>query len=233
MKGQTTMAIIMLLALFSCEFRWEEAAEDNQPPALFFMSSKTLENQTLKDSLKIGRHSKMQSYSFQVEVIADYPELIEIGASYDESQGVLTAIHKIETQENKNIYQLEFVPSSIGKKELTVYAVDHYGHRSNVYLELMVYENLIPVAIMQYKKNGSIRPGHFEINALLSYDQDEKYGGYITEYVFEINGKKIETEKPLIEYIFQAPGQYELKLKVRDNDGAWSEELRALIPINF
>ncbi len=192
--------------------------------------------QTLKDSLKTGQNAQVSSYNFQVKVKSNHPELIEIGTSYDVTQGEVVSLSTIENTAkgaNENIYQLEYVPVGIGKKELTIYAVDHFGSRSNIYLDLMVYENLKPVAVMQYKHIGSIRPGHFEINAYGSYDQDEKYGGKITKYLFEINGKVIQTEKPMIEYIFQEPGQHELILKVRDNDETWSETLRAMVPINF
>lgn len=249
MKGKMISLVLLLITVFSCEFRWDDASKENQAPELFFLPSyqngagnENLEkSQMLTDSIKIGQKTNAGSYTFYVEVEDDYPELIEIGTSYDATEGEVTAITSIET--NVNVYQLEYVPSSIGigkeigkrmeKKELTIYAKDHYGKRSNIYLELMVYDNLIPKAVMQYKQIGSIRPGHFEINAIYSYDQDAKYGGYITEYAFEIDGKKIQTKKSIIEYIFQEPGQYELKLKVKDNDGEWSEELRALIPINF
>lgn len=44
MKGQPTLALILLIFLCCCEFRWEDAAKANEPPQLYFLERDSTTN---------------------------------------------------------------------------------------------------------------------------------------------------------------------------------------------
>ncbi|MBX2843296.1 MAG: hypothetical protein KTR26_16110, partial [Flammeovirgaceae bacterium] len=182
---------------------------------------------TMEDSLKIGLKSKSTSVTFYYEVQDE--NLSEV--NYETSDGEMLSSDMLENTTDQ--YQAVYRPGRAGKNEVKIIAKDEFGATSTIILSVIVYENLPPVAMYSYTKKGIIRPGHFEFSGALSYDQDEKYGGAIINYQFEIDGVEIPSPEPIVEYIFQEKGQHEIKLKVQDNDGEWSEELRELITIEF
>ncbi|WP_020531069.1 PKD domain-containing protein [Flexithrix dorotheae] len=226
--------ILICFIAVSCEFRWEDSMVANVPPEITFIKNgETIDPETgepyktMKDSLKIGLKSKATSVTFYYEVRDE--NLSEV--SYEAPDGEMLSSDKLENTNDQ--YQAVYRPGRVGNNEIKIIAKDEFGATSNIFLNLIVYENLPPVAMYAYTKKGIIRPGHFEFSGAPSYDQDEKYGGDIVHYQFEIDGVEIPSPDPIVEYIFQEEGQHEIKLKVQDNDGEWSEELRELITIEF
>ena len=63
----------------------------------------------------------------------------------------------------------------------------------------------------------------FQIDASSSYDRDAKYGGAISNYEFTITPNyRVTTNQSVINYIFPKVGNYQIALRVQDNDSVWS-----------
>ncbi|MBX2843237.1 MAG: hypothetical protein KTR26_15815 [Flammeovirgaceae bacterium] len=228
------LIILICCIAVSCEFRWEDSMVANVPPEIAFIKNGETINpdsgesyKTMEDSLKIGLKSNVTSVTFYYEVRDE--NLREV--SYEAPDGEILSSNILENTTDQ--YQVVYRPGRAGKNQVKIIAKDEFGATSNIILNLIVYENLPPVAMYSYTKKSIIRPGHFEFSGEPSYDQDEKYGGDIIHYQFEIDGVEIPSPESIVEYIFQEKGQHEIKLKVQDNDGEWSEELRELITIEF
>ncbi|MBX2843456.1 MAG: PKD domain-containing protein [Flammeovirgaceae bacterium] len=226
--------LIIGLSFSNCEVRWEKSADLNTSPKIaFLINGETIDPVTkkkyesLEDSIKIGVKPNLKTYIFDFK--ADDENLSNF--YFDTPDGEVISF--TEKENALGNYQVIYEPKMLGQHIVTITAMDHFVAQSSIILKLWAYENLLPVASFTYTKKGIIRPGHFEVNATQSFDQDEKYGGQITRYQFEIDGNVINTPNASVEYIFQKEGPYEIKLKVQDNDGEWGEEIKEVVTIEF
>ncbi|UZR99814.1 hypothetical protein [Chondrinema litorale] len=217
--------VTVLIFLFSCEGRWEEAIKDSDPPVLaFYKNGSTTDSlgnayEVITDSLKLGIKSNAKEYTFSFQVVGANLKSI----NYQSDKG--TFIENLEEVKSDSIYTVTYVPDEIyGLHIVDVFASNSFGKQQKITLELFIYENLPPVADFEVIEKGVIRTLHYQVDASSSLDLDAQYGGYITEYLFTIDGIEIQRNKSVVDFIFQELGQYEIKLKVKDNDDAWSEE---------
>ncbi|UZR98999.1 PKD domain-containing protein [Chondrinema litorale] len=224
--------ICLLFLLYSCEDRWNEVLVENLPPDIGFIIDGETKNLSgvrytyLVDSLKIGLKSAEQSFTFEV-VVEDDNDSFELEYFTPENNKI-----EVVKLENKT-FQLTYWPEKIGENLVKITAIDDLGESSSILLNLKVFENLLPIASFTFSRKGTIRSGHYEFDGSSSYDLDSEYGGRVIMYQFEIDGIQIQSDKPYVEFIFQDAGQYEIKLKVQDNDGDWGEEIRKLVEVNF
>ena len=109
---------------------------------------------------------------------------------------------------------------------------DTFGAVDEMTIQIVFYGNLPPVAILDiYDVPGF--PFEKRIDASRSYDQDAKYGGEIVLYRFLINGKEIQKMyHPYMYYTFPRSGQYDVRLEVMDNEGAWSRAVFYILYFN-
>ena len=98
---------------------------------------------------------------------------------------------------------------------------------------MLCFQNQSPVAKFTYENTQLFDPNEYKISAATSYDGDERYGGYISEYEFQIGlYYSVITQNHYINHIFSESGTYAVKVRVKDNDGAWSDYKTNIIVIN-
>ena len=89
---------------------------------------------------------------------------------------------------------------------------------------VVAFDNMLPVAQLKINTVALNSPYEIEISAIESYDQDEKYGGEIVEWEYMVGSyyKYNTTEYSSIYHILPTTGTYTISLRVKDNDGVWS-----------
>lgn len=230
------LGIIVIIAIlfFSCEGRWEEAIKDSDAPVLAFYKNGSTEDslgnfyEVLTDSMKLGLKSNTKEYTFSFQVIGANLKSI----NYQSDKG--SFIENLEEVKTDSIYTITYVPDEIyGLHLVEVFASNSFGKQKNITLELLVYENLPPIADFEIIEKGQIRSLHYQVDATASVDLDARFGGFITEYKYTIDDIVIQGQKNVVDFIFQEAGQYEIKLQVKDNDDTWSEEKKSTITIKL
>ena len=107
----------------------------------------------------------------------------------------------------------------IGMNVISFVAEDRFGKTAEAKLRLFVFDNLIPIAELKFSTSGNRL---FVFDGSASRDPDANFGGGVSSYVFEIDGKEFQTSEPIIRHIFAVSGVYTVRLKVIDNFGATS-----------
>jgi hypothetical protein len=84
-----------------------------------------------------------------------------------------------------------------------------------------------------FKIRNQIVNGVFEyiIDAFFSKDSDSSRDGFITNYVFSIDGIIINSENAEITHVFEYES-HKIGLRIQDNDELYSEQIKESIFVN-
>lgn len=115
---------------------------------------------------------------------------------------------------------------------ITVVLVDQLGGQIQKSIRIVPFANLPPVAALSYQKLAQNDPREYELNGSTSFDQDAAFGGDVSYYEWTIGSLVFTRTQPITKYIFSSSGTYVVRLRVADNDGAWSEQVTANISVN-
>ena len=126
---------------------------------------------------------------------------------------------------------LYFQPEYMGVNTIRFTVLDKFKKSSNVMLNLTAFQNMSPYAEFTYKLLRVNSPYEYELNASPSFDKDEKYGGAIVTYRWTINGVSKDTDKEIFPWVFPSPGNYTVRLEVKDNDGQWGNAASSVITV--
>ena len=126
-----------------------------------------------------------------------------------------------------------YKPNSIGTKQLFFTVKDPYALTSTAELDLTVFANLPPVALLNVQYVGLLDPRQYQLTASQSYDTDSKYGGFICQYQYDISPNyRVITNLSSINYIFPQAGNYRISVRVQDNDSTWSPSTVTWVNVN-
>lgn len=123
----------------------------------------------------------------------------------------------------ENGINLKIEPLLPGRIEIRFTVVDAFNETIEGMFTLVAFDNLSPVADLVNRKIGALGDLDFEIDASGSFDKDQRFGGGIVKYEYEIEDIKIETNRNQIRHIFRQVGFYVIRVRVQDNDGTWSQ----------
>lgn len=201
--------VVVAVFLFGCNETYDPFEDDNLAPKIFTRSPyKTDYTIFTADSVKVGH-----SY----DLTLDFEDEGRVEVSTQCTNPDWTTSYDGET--------FSVSPDGPGETDIIVHAKDIYGVEVNAIIHLTCFDNIPPLAEASCDVIAILAPYERMINATHSCDPDEKYGGGIEAYEFTIGG--IQTainDDGVLYHIFQGPGQYRIKVRVRDNDGVWSEE---------
>lgn len=158
----------------------------------------------LYDTLKIGHKNQ-----YNLSVVDE--EIITISFTQTEYDSI-----------SINNSVLTVFAKSEGDNKITLSAMDSFNKEATAIMYLHTYVNLPPVAVLEISENAY---GGVKLDASKSYDKDYKYGGMIVRYYYNINGYLVEDNLSSINYIFESTGNKLIKLKVKDNEGRFSNEV--------
>tara|TARA_Y100001949_G_C15853484_1_gene271707 strand:+ start:110 stop:679 length:570 start_codon:yes stop_codon:yes gene_type:complete len=166
------------------------------------------------------RDNNLKSISF--EILSGQGNLFQNGISTDEIQ-----LDKVEN------LSLSYSPNRTGTHILSFNAEDAFDQSSSNKLELYVFDNFLPIAQFDLvKPEVQHDPLEYQIDASSSYDFDVKFGGVIVAYEFTLLGKIVVLTENQIGIIFPETGTYDIGVRVKDNDGAWSQKTIKSFRIN-
>jgi len=193
----------------SCDNREDYFIDVNKAPTLsLFKNGVALEGNTLSDSLKIGVPLSLQ-YFIQ-----------------DEEKIILQVLQ----DQQKNTFEvgtelISFIGATEGKNVLSLSAKDSFGQEAKFSLTFTVFRNIAPVAQFTVKKIGVSSPYEYEVDASISYDKDARFSGKITEYEYTLANYKFSTTLNKVRYVFGSAGQKQIRVRVKDNNGDWSNQV--------
>lgn len=225
----------------ACDNRDEFYKELNSDPQISVMGS---DEGVYTDSVKISQKSPrpykelditfgdidkniekftIDQHSGNTVIIIDNKEYSERSAVIDEEYIPFNVLEYID---------IRFEPLEVGQNCIQLAIADELDKHSAVTINLIGFINIAPVAKIDHHHVGVNSPYEYTIDAGNSYDGDQKYGGAISRYRYRVNGQEIISEEDQINYIFPEPGNYTLRLSVRDNDGEWSEEAEEILTVD-
>jgi hypothetical protein len=143
------------------------------------------------------------------------------GLHFIEISNGTSVLSRIEIVPSQLRYELSIPISSLGLQNYWLNIVDWNENKEVVQLNLFVFDNLPPVAAIEYNQ------GQKMLDFSKSFDLDERFGGKIVEYWVFVNNvlrkqDEVSNFPTTINNGFRNGTSYLLKLETRDKDGAVS-----------
>lgn len=185
---------------------------------------------TLVDTMKMS--SSGASYIIDFEVIGERHSY-DLRVDKNNNCTIIMWNNVINGEEVEvgNKGELIFRPNRTGNIDLDFVIKGRKVHSVST-LDMHVLDNLLPLARLSMTQTDLNAPYEVQISAGESYDLDGNYGGGIEEYEFTlVDFYTTSVNNPEINYIFPEPGNYEVQLRVKDNDGEWSPKVSKVIEV--
>ena len=199
---------VLVAELFfpSCDSREDYFIDVNKAPTLSLVrNGVALEGNTLSDSLKIGVPISLQ-YFIQDE------EKIILQVSQEQQRSTFEIVNEV----------ISFIGVAEGQDQVTLTAKDSFGQEAKFSITFTVFRNIAPIASFTVKKIGVSSPYEYEVDASASYDKDARFNGKIVEYEYTLANYKFSSPLSKVRYVFGSSGQKQIRVRVKDNSGEWS-----------
>jgi hypothetical protein len=200
----------------SCDNREDYFIEVNKAPSLTLVKNGVaLDGNTLSDSLKIGVPLSLQ-YFIQDE------EKIILQVLQDQQKSTFEVGPEL----------ISFIGAAEGQNIFSLTAKDSFNEEAKFSITFTVFRNIAPVAQFAVKKIGVSSPYEYEVDASASYDKDAKFSGKITEYEYTLANYKFSSPLSKVRYVFGSAGQKLIRVRVKDNNGDWSNQVSEYVVLN-
>jgi hypothetical protein len=204
------------LFLSSCDNRKDYFIEVNKAPTLTLVKNGVeLMGNTLSDSLKIGE-------PFSLHYFISDEEKIRIQVTQVQQQSTVDIGSEL----------ISFTGVTEGQDQVTLMAKDSFNEEAKFSISFTVFRNIAPVALFTVKKIGVSSPYEYEVDASASYDKDARFNGKITEYEYTLANYKFSSTLSKIRYVFGSAGQKQIRVRVKDNNGDWSNQVSEYVVLN-
>jgi hypothetical protein len=228
------MKRILLLCLSAvvgqaCDREYDLFTEVNKVNLSFeegeITESLKLTNGVLKDSIKLGQ---VRTYSIDIGGGSDKNTLQvdrlnpspTVDFYLNKSEAPVTSATDIAR--GRNSIAVKGLAAGNGKGSITI--VDVYQRTVTIPYDFTVFYNIPPLCRLSLMPIKELSPYEVLIDLSGSFDGDERFGGYITQYEYRVGGYyKLSTAAPSIFHIFPTFGAYEIRCRVRDSDDVWSD----------
>ena len=198
------LLFILLPLLASCNESINYFAQLDQTPQLCWNDSAALRCSYLSDSVKIG-FPKTLNYTLQ----ASTQTALNISGN--------------------NGYQIKLLSDALLISGLlsdtyfiTLTCIDAYRKVCRDTLQLTVFQNLQPVAILSYTVQSQDGSCTLCLDGSASFDRDQQYGGCIVAYAYTIGTCTYVSSNPLLNYSVIQGQTYMVQFQVEDNNLEWS-----------
>lgn len=225
------------MGVISCNEGVEGFIKDlNEQPQIAFVNNPDVS--ILMDSIKVLLSSSNPLDYYSIKLIVSDPDSNIVSLTFLQKRGIGIFIQNGDTLVDKKInlentiLSIRYYPKNVGSHSFEFEVKDKFGLTNNAKIDLVVFENLDPIAEMEISKIGALSPFQYRIDGSGSYDKDFRFGGGIIEYEYSFIGKTFNVVFSEIEYVFPSAGLYVISLRVKDNNGAWSESIQKSVTIN-
>jgi hypothetical protein len=242
------IAITVLFFISACDNRVDYLGGLNKKPTLLLVSKNSwapFEYDTIKgvlsDSIKwIGAETK---YSLKYIYDNENPCDLHIAKTgfLAKEKIIIENIKEISNEidsvliptKSADINILISEPTTNNQGAIFFNNRDIYYQEDYFYFKLTVFKNLLPEPKLTITNVNNVSPYEVRFDGSASYDKDEKYGGAISRYYFDLgNNYTVETSNPIVYRVFPGPGTYIIKFRVKDNDNEWSDFIQRTITLN-
>ncbi len=224
--------IVNIILSISCDTTEDFLLKVNSTPTINF-TFLDREVRYLEDSVKITTQlSYPQSFTVTDNNLAGVFFQVIGGQGQVVSIATLTDSELRLKDPVSGIYDFAYKPLGLGTHEIVVRAKDKFNETDSLILKLTAFQNIPPVAFLEIKPNRVVSKYEYTIDASQSYDRDEKFGGRVAYYEFRINSQLIELREPSFRFIFGGEDIVAISVRVKDNDGEWSEKYEELFLID-
>ncbi len=213
--------ILLVSTLYNCDSRKDSLEFFNDAP-LFITESDTIT--MLSDSVKLS----LGSYVFDVSGVDPNNNLSSLNIEVLQGDGNFRINNQLiesgsESSFNGSVDRITYDPNFTGRHEGIITLTDAFDLSVLFEYELVVFNNISPVAIVSIVKPSGSGPFERLIDASGSFDGDVNFGGRIVEYEYSFLGilRNIDSDSQTV--IFPSSGNYQIVVRVLDNDGEWSE----------
>lgn len=218
-------------AFLGCSDRDDAILSYNEAPQLWILDGENNSHDVFNDSLRYS-DDPPSFYNLRLKM-SDRDEnlwrcqiVLDSGRVSGYYQGKEMALPSVRV--DQEIVELSISPKQTGNNEIKFIAEDRFNEKTEVTLNLYVFDNLKPVAVLE---NRSITTREYEFSGQGSFDQDERFGGAIAGYEFTIDGVSFQTPSPTVRHVFARPGTYVIRLRVLDNNNAFSDEVETRLTV--
>lgn len=220
MKVKKVFLLFFFLAaqlfLSSCDNRKDYFFEVNKAPILTLVKNGVeLTGNSLTDSLKIGE-------PFSLHYFISDEEKIRIQVIQVQQQSTVDIGSEL----------ISFTGVTEGQDQVTLTVKDSFNEEAKFSILFTVFRNIAPVALFSVKKIGVSSPYEYEVDASGSYDKDARFNGKITEYEYTLANYKFSSPLSKIRYVFGSAGQKQIRVRVKDNNGDWSNQVSEYVVLN-
>lgn len=230
--------IIFILTIFiiSCDDTFEFVELSNEAPQFAFDENFTKLN--VNDTLKVTAKSNTPERSVTLYMNDQENQLSYIDFQITDGEGELYANGEPLTNNRINVDTINnitfsFKPTIAGNHSIDIFLYDALNAFTEVQYNLHTFNNLKPIARFSYEKLNINNSKEYILDAAASFDADFNYGGNISIYEWSINDVIILKEHPNTElrHVFPEKGNFEIKLRVMDNDGEFSDYYTDILTI--
>ncbi|MGV4459950.1 hypothetical protein ACQ1Q5_00275 [Ornithobacterium rhinotracheale] len=222
---------VALVSIFtSCDDKIGSLEELNSAPNFHIFQRNATSWQPVKekvvyDSAKVWTEANHMTYSAVLkmeDINSNYGD-VTIGTYDTDDTYYINSVEYNKTQRVPlDSFSVSYKNKNLGLREFDVTARDDFGKANKLKFYVFFAENKKPVARLNINVNNEHTENEYEIDASNSKDMDQSLGGFIKEYEYVINDKKIiRTSFNKIYHVF-SPGDYIIRLRVKDNDDEWS-----------
>lgn len=199
---------------------------DGQPPILLVNGADVYE-----DTLKVGTGQLMElTYTIEDDQSNHMLGMSKLSGAVVKSGDFVLNNTSLEDAPKSGTLTLQALEE--GTHSFILSAEDPFGASGTALVEILAIGNYTPVAAFTAEQLDEAAPYHMRFDARQSFDQDGNWGGEIAAYEFTLEGiYTVETERSELDYIYPGPGTYAVQVRVKDNDGAWSETVRTTFAV--
>lgn len=222
----------LIAVITACSDREKAILGYNSAPQIMLVDADNNEHITFDDSLRFSDepasfYNVKLKMSDQDQNLWRCQVVLDSGRVTGYYQGMEMKLPSVRV--DQEVVELSISPKQTGLNQITFVAEDRFNVKAEAVLNLFVFSNLKPVAVLESR---AVNGNEYEFSGQRSYDQDERFGGQVSGYEFTIDGVTFKTPSPTVRHIFARPGTYIVRLRVLDNNNEFSEEIESRIIID-
>lgn len=223
---------LLVVTLWGCDDRESYLVENNVAPSINFTKGDVTVAE-LRDSVRMKAGNKVYC-PIQLQLSSETSEIKKVqfeilqGSPKIEYRGTEVKDGRIPSEYATLV--LKCVPTKPEPVKIKFIAVNRFGGTYETTATILFFESLPLKADFEVSKITDAGYLTYAINASKTASGAAKWGGFITQYTFNINGQDINSKSPTIHYVFPGEGSYNIKLTATDDDGL-SSTIEKLITI--
>jgi len=211
MKGSG--AILFLCVVASCDNHSDYFETIDRHPVMELLGPTVEHGSYLRDSLKLNHVMEVN-----FKMVASSP--VTISYTKNDNYSLLLDKQTIQVRGLK-----------VSENLILISVEDIYRKQYEDTIRISIFDNLPPVAIMDYDITQFDSSYTLTLNGSLSFDKDERFGGSISSYEFVVNGQHYASSSSKLMYSVNKGQTYTIHFRVQDNDLVWSNDVVTYIQI--